>query len=154
VKVIGHDGECVQFKFPSGLGGFEPLLPYNFAALIFLHLVINDLTKDTLFSERAERHKVRARQRVVIAAQSDGTAVVNPWVVFHGSAERHLAQAERRSALHWPLPQLEIISQDIQQVVSTSWASMAKSGPAVKMDIERCRGKMRMSYFSKVEMSC
>jgi hypothetical protein len=49
--MVGHDDECVQFKFLSRLGGFEPLFPHNSAALIFLHLVINDPTKYTLFPE-------------------------------------------------------------------------------------------------------
>jgi hypothetical protein len=53
VKVVGHDCECVQFKFLSDSGRFEPLLPHNLAALIFTHLVIHDPAKDALFPERA-----------------------------------------------------------------------------------------------------
>ena len=51
--MIGHDDECVQFKLLPDLGRFEPLLPHNFAALIFLHLVTDNPAKDALFPERA-----------------------------------------------------------------------------------------------------
>ena len=66
--MIGHDSECIQLKLPSDTGGFEPLRSHNLAALIFLHLVINDPAKHTLFPERAERDVIGARQRVVVIA--------------------------------------------------------------------------------------
>jgi hypothetical protein len=53
VKVIRHDSECIQLKLLSHTARFEPLFPHNLAALIFLHLVINDPPKYALFPERA-----------------------------------------------------------------------------------------------------
>jgi hypothetical protein len=53
VEMIRHDSECIQLKLPSDTAGFEPLFPHNLAALIFVHLVINDPAKYTLFPERA-----------------------------------------------------------------------------------------------------
>jgi hypothetical protein len=53
VEMIRHDSECIQLKLPSHTAGFEPLFPHNLAALIFLHLVINDPAKYALFPERA-----------------------------------------------------------------------------------------------------
>ena len=53
MKVIRHDDECVQIEILPNLGGFKPLLPHNFAAVIFLHLVVDDLAENALFPERA-----------------------------------------------------------------------------------------------------
>jgi hypothetical protein len=51
--MIGHDDEFVQFEFLADLGGFEPLFPNDFAALVFVHMVIDDPAKDALLPQRA-----------------------------------------------------------------------------------------------------
>ena len=81
VQMVGHHHKCVRQQMGKTRRQSEPFVPHQGTRAVQNHHTIDHIAKHTGAVVGANRHKIRARLRIVVVFQPDGTAMVNIGVV-------------------------------------------------------------------------